>query len=134
MKSREEFLSVAAHELKTPLTSLRAASQMLRRQAERSSDWRLPDRATAALRQVEDQGSKVGRLIEQLLDVSRLESGQLEIAREECDLALIVTGAVADARFRAPDRTVEVMAPPTSYSRLTPCGSSRCSSTCSTMR
>jgi signal transduction histidine kinase len=89
---RDEFLSVAAHELKTPLTSLRGFAQLLLRQAGESS---IPTRLRPALDAVDRQSAKLGLLVGQLLDVSRLEAGRLALDRQPTDLVPLVRGVVA---------------------------------------
>ncbi len=89
---RDEFLSVAAHELKTPLTSLRGFAQLLLRQAGESG---VPTRLRPALDAVDRQSAKLGLLVGQLLDVSRLEAGRLALDRQPTDLVPLVRGVVA---------------------------------------
>ena len=90
---RSEFLSIAAHELKTPLTSLRGMAQLALRRFERDGEVDL-ERLRQALRVIETQSGKVARLIEQLLDVSRVESGHLRLSRQEADLGGLLRGVL----------------------------------------
>src|SRR4029453_7162876 len=76
--ARHEFLSVAAHELKTPLTSLRGFAQLVVRQIE-NDDALDRERLREALSTVDQQSVKLARLVSQLLDVSRIETGRLEL-------------------------------------------------------
>src|SRR5205823_6017129 len=69
---RDEFLSIAAHELKTPITSLRGYAQLLAREFDRGQTS--PERARRAAHTVQVQSDKLARLVSQLLDVSRLQS------------------------------------------------------------
>ena len=85
---RDEFLTVAAHELRTPLTSLKLQSQSQMRRAE-------DETSRMMLRQVD----RLCRLVDQLLDVSRISSGRLQIQLEHSDLrtlAVDVAGRLAD--------------------------------------
>ena len=77
---RDEFLSVAAHELKTPMTSLRGYAQLLGREFDRG-DGRNPERARRAAMTIQVQSDKLARLVAQLLDVSRMQSGKLALER-----------------------------------------------------
>lgn len=77
---REEFLSVASHELKTPLTSLKLQLQMIELGKNDVGS------VTLALKQVESLNS----LIEDLLDVSRLQSGKFSFQSERTDLSEVV--------------------------------------------
>jgi PAS domain S-box-containing protein len=94
VRARDEFLSVAAHELKTPLTSLLLQVQLLQRRTAREGT--LGERDTRALRVVADQSRRLERMIAALLDISRLEQGQLSISRERLDLCALVERVVAE--------------------------------------
>jgi signal transduction histidine kinase len=93
VKLRDEFLSIASHELKTPLTSLRLKVEGILRitsKAERSA----ADLAKLASR-VQGVDKQVGRLtelVDALLDVSRAASGQLQLRLEDVDLVTVVEG------------------------------------------
>ncbi|AKJ08182.1 PAS domain S-box-containing protein [Archangium gephyra] len=91
---RDEFLSIASHELKTPLTPLRLKLHSLRRSARtRSGDLdsgTLLEHLDVAERQV----SRLSRLIDSLLDVSRIGAGKLELDWEDVDLVEVVREVV----------------------------------------
>jgi signal transduction histidine kinase len=86
--ARDQFLSIASHELKTPLTSLQLQLQSLMRlmggAAERD------ERIASKLRTVTRSTERLSELVNRLLDVSRITAGTLEIVREEMDLAELV--------------------------------------------
>jgi len=92
---RDDFLSVASHELRTPLTSLKLELSNLERIASRSQGTVPPDRLSEKLAKIGSQADRLHRLIDDLLDVSRIASGRLELEIEEIDLARIAveTGA-----------------------------------------
>ena len=91
VRSRDEFLSVASHELKTPLTTLKLQLQALERAVERSSSGApSPDRLRASLRKAHAQVDRLTHLVERLLDASRVAAGHLTLDREEVDLGLLV--------------------------------------------
>jgi PAS domain S-box-containing protein len=94
LRARDEFLSVAAHELKTPLTGLRIASQSLLRSLDRN---RAPSREVMerSLRSVDRQVERMSRLVTHLLDTVRLRNGALDLDRSLTSLTDLVT-AVAD--------------------------------------
>lgn len=77
LRARDEFLSIAAHELKTPLTGLQVGVQMLIRRLHRGVG---PDPAelTRVLRTVERQSVRLSRLVSQLVETVRVEAGQLQ--------------------------------------------------------
>jgi signal transduction histidine kinase len=83
---KEDFLSAAAHDLKTPLTTLVARAQYLERRALRSPDAPA-DLASNQL--LVGEGQRLKRLVLELLDASRAEQGQLVGERSSIDLAAI---------------------------------------------
>jgi signal transduction histidine kinase len=94
---RDEFLSVAAHELKTPMTSLRGYAQLLGREFEKG-DAPNPDRARRAAVTIQVQADKLARLVGQLLDISRIQSGKLAIERKPTDMSQLVRDVIETAR------------------------------------
>ncbi len=94
LRERDEFISVAAHELRTPLTALQLKLQTLERKLAAGNGR--SDRLDGALRQTE----RLARLIDRLLDVSRVAHQRLEMTREEFDLAMLVREVADD--FREP--------------------------------
>ncbi len=100
VRARDEFLSIASHELKTPLTSLRLQVQALARQLAAvapSGD----DRLAARLATIDRSTARIAELVNRLLDVSRLSAGALQLGRERIDLARVVVDAAARLRERA---------------------------------
>ncbi|MEK6227496.1 MAG: PAS domain-containing sensor histidine kinase [Chloroflexota bacterium] len=88
LRIREEFISVAAHELRTPLTTLYARLQLIeRRLARQDLDPAIVLRDVTLVRQAAD---RLKTLIDRLLDVSRIKSGQLQLERETTDVAAMV--------------------------------------------
>jgi PAS domain S-box-containing protein len=87
VKLRDDFLSIASHELKTPLTPLRLQIQLLKRNLER--DPALTNIMTRCYKSIESsvkQVDRLAKLVDELLDVSRINAGQMQIEREEFDL------------------------------------------------
>ncbi|WP_083856751.1 sensor histidine kinase [Nitrolancea hollandica] len=102
VRSREEFLSIASHELKTPLTILKASAQILSRQVLQSDLDR--NRITGCAQRLQVQVDRLETLVADLLDASRLQQGRLELRTEPYDLREI--GGEILARFQdAPERT-----------------------------
>jgi signal transduction histidine kinase len=87
--AREQFLSIASHELKTPLTSLQLQLQSLVRAA--GGDARTAPKLQSASRSAE----RLGELVDRLLDVSRADSRPMEISPEEADLGDIARSVAA---------------------------------------
>jgi PAS domain S-box-containing protein len=86
VRLRDEFLTIASHELKTPLTSLNLQLQSLLRGARKAEDGPLAGRLDKAQRQIQ----KLARLMDDLLDVSRLTTGRVRLLLEEVDLVQVV--------------------------------------------
>lgn len=107
VKIRDEFLSVAAHELKTPITSLRGFAQALLRQARKGGSLDSL-RSQRALEVIDDQSIKLADLISHLLDVSRLDSGQLTLERRNIEIGELVKGIVDTLQMTFPDRTLNL--------------------------
>jgi len=102
-QEKDEFLSTASHELKTPLSSLGLSAQMIERMLERGTiDPIRLERYTANLRVQVDRAT---RLIGELLDVSRVQTGHLEIKRDPIDLARLTRLAVQRERDALPEDT-----------------------------
>ncbi len=96
VRTRDDFLSLASHELRTPLTSLRLQLQMLRRMAETVPGEPLAaPKVVAKLDTTERQLRRLGALVDNLLDVSRIQTGKLDFQFTEGDLAAVVSDLVA---------------------------------------
>jgi signal transduction histidine kinase len=94
VRVRDQFLSIASHELKTPLTALLGNAQLLQRRAIREGSFSARDQR--ALHVIADQATRLNKMIAALLDISRIEMGQLSIARVPMDLSALVCRVVAE--------------------------------------
>ena len=102
-REKDELLSTASHELKTPLTSLGLAAQMIDRMVEHGPyDEARLSRHVGTIR---GQTARLSRLIGSLLDVSRIETGRLAMAWEPVDLVSLARIAVARERDTLPEST-----------------------------
>lgn len=91
---RDQFLSIASHELKTPLTSLLINAQLLERRAAREGREGEANRRSSEA--IVRQTRRLRSLIDAMLDVSRIATGQLSIQREQVDLASLAHTAVSE--------------------------------------
>jgi signal transduction histidine kinase len=92
IQARDEFLSIASHELKTPLTPLRLQVQNLKRQMRGDSTVALsPEKLGKVAGILEKQLGRLTALVEDLLDVSRISAGRLSLNFEEVDLSTLVS-------------------------------------------
>ena len=99
---KNDFIAIASHELKTPLTSLKAYIQLLHVKAMKSGDSFLLN----ALQKSENQINKMTKLIYGFLDLSKLESGKLRLERYEFDLIALIEEALAENRPIAQSHTI----------------------------
>jgi signal transduction histidine kinase len=93
ISQRDSFFSVAAHELKTPLTALLGQAQLLQRRVRR--EGALDERSRRSIDVVVAQAERLSLLVSDLLDISRLQQGRLTLAQDQVDLGALV-GRVAD--------------------------------------
>ena len=101
-QQRSDFLTVAAHELRTPLTPLSMYLQGIERRLKRGQSVG-GDLVSKARRQVE----RLGTLVEDLLDVSRLESRRMQLSSAEVEMNELADDVVAD--FRAQTRNHDIL-------------------------
>ena len=107
LAARDEFLSVAAHELKTPVTSLRGFVQLLLRDA-RQNKVSSPERSEMALSTIEAQTGKLTQLVARLLDTAQIEAGKLRIEPVQTDLVALIRSALAQHKGYTNHRFVYV--------------------------
>jgi excisionase family DNA binding protein len=113
LNMRDEFLSVASHELKTPVTALSAYAQLALRRIQRQGQIE-PDRVEQTLTTITGQAERLTRLLNQLLDISRLESGKLSLEPRLTDVRALVSQVLMAAETSAdPQHTFVLNAPPT---------------------
>jgi signal transduction histidine kinase len=116
----EEFLAVAAHDLRAPLTAVVGFLDLAARQTERllaAARETSPDlarQADAMRTRVEDAGQgaeRLSRLLTLLFDTAAIRADRLELRRAPCDLAALVREQVAGQRAAAPNRSIRLHAP-----------------------
>ncbi|MDX2775995.1 ATP-binding protein [Streptomyces caniscabiei] len=97
---KADFVSMAAHELRTPLTAVRGYLEMVQYKQQHNDPADVDTYVRQALKNVSD----LGGLINNLLDITRIERGTLTLSMEKVDLAANVSQVVNDQRFAAEDR------------------------------
>ncbi|MFK0254664.1 ATP-binding protein [Streptomyces sp. NPDC090445] len=101
-RSHAELIATVAHELRSPLTSVKGFTATLLAKWERFTD----DQKRLMLETVDADAGRITRLIAELLDISRIDSGRLEVRRQPVDIAAAVGRHVQalTANGQAPDR------------------------------
>ncbi|HET8828066.1 MAG TPA: ATP-binding protein [Pelobium sp.] len=89
-KKKDEFLSITSHELKTPLTSVKAYIQLLSRSLKDHDSEQIKSYIEKAQLQV----GKLNELISDLLDISKIENGELKINKQKFDVKKLIESAV----------------------------------------
>jgi len=138
----DEFLAIASHELKSPLTTIKGNVQLANRRIRRlllsggagapatpttrpgpTADANAPSgapdpgtddqRALAIelLQRTEQQITRLNRLVDDLLDTSRIQAGKLELRQAPCDLARLAREVVEEQRQSQPTRALSLDAP-----------------------
>jgi signal transduction histidine kinase len=96
-RRKDEFLAILAHELRNPLQPLQTAVEVMEHEAEKP----VPERVRGIIRR---QVHFIGRLVDDLLDVARFQTGKLELRREPLSIDKVVEEAVSDMRTPAQQR------------------------------
>lgn len=92
---RDEFLSIASHELKTPLTSLKLQSQMFKRGVSKNDPQVYSkDKIDRIIDQTDRQVSRLTRLVDDMLDISRIRTGKLSITPEPVNICELVSDLI----------------------------------------
>ncbi len=113
----DDFLSIASHELKTPLTSMKGNVELIVRRLKKTirteaanieggtqllvGVWELIERT-------DRQMNRLARLVNDLLDTARIQANKLELTLEVCDLTALVREAVQEQRLLASNRTIRL--------------------------
>jgi len=103
-----EVVSAVSHELRSPLTSIKGYSGLLLQRWSQLDD----DAKRGMLEQIHHDANRVTRLISELLDVSRIESGRLVLRRRPVSVPGVVAAVVDKLRLEYPDLEVAAVFPP----------------------
>ncbi|HUR55786.1 MAG TPA: hybrid sensor histidine kinase/response regulator [Gemmataceae bacterium] len=108
VRLRDDFLAAVSHELRTPISVILIWGRALRRALEAGGGTPDPAAVRDALDAIEQGARAQQRLVEDLLDTSRIASGTLRVDVGEADLAAVVRAAVQGARAAAAEKGVEL--------------------------
>jgi PAS domain S-box-containing protein len=101
-RAKDEFLAMLSHELRTPLNAILGWTQVL------SNARHDPDTVSRALETITRNAKQQARLIEDLLDLSRILAGKLRLELRPVDLVAVLTAALEALRLEAGDKGVEI--------------------------
>lgn len=122
-RRKDEFLAMLAHELRNPLAPIRTGMQVIQLCGD--------DRETAltTIAMMDRQVSQLVRLIDDLLDISRITRGRIQLRKEECNLGTVLSDAIESSRplieeasleitVSTPRQSVELFADPTRLAQI----------------
>jgi PAS domain S-box-containing protein len=109
---KDEFIGIAAHELRNPLAGLRGFTDMLIVQTERGHGPKLADWQAEAIEAIDQSSRRLVELTDDLLDVTRLQAGRLQLHREVRDIVAIARQVCGRQQMAAPDHQIILEAVP----------------------
>jgi two-component system phosphate regulon sensor histidine kinase PhoR len=107
---KDEFIGIAAHELRTPLAVIKGFSQTLIVQTAHGKGPELADWQTEAIQDIDQATSRLVELTEDLLDVTRLQAGRLQLQFEPTDLVALVQRIVRRFKVTTVQHHIELKA------------------------
>lgn len=100
MELQTNLLHDVSHELRSPLARLQVAVGLARQS---------PDKLQATMERIEVESGRINHLVEELLTLSRLDAGLMEMSKVDAELEELLSGIVEDARFEARSKDLEVL-------------------------
>jgi PAS domain S-box-containing protein len=104
LEQKDEFISIASHELKTPVTSLKGFTQILKLKFEQEEN----SQAVDLLSRMDKQVDKLTKLIVELLDATKIENGQLKFSKEDFDFNALVLETAEEMQRTTEKHTIKV--------------------------
>ena len=102
-RAREDFVSQVTHELRTPLTNIRAYAETLS-----SGMFDDPQVITDCYNVITKETRRLSRLIEDILSISQMEAGNIQLVEDDVDLRLLLSDAVRDLRGLADEKNIDL--------------------------
>lgn len=104
MQKKDEFMNVASHELKTPITSMKAYLQILKRKLAQIDNAVIKDLFNRANSQVD----KLTLLINELLDVTKIQAGKMEYNYTEFDISVLIEEVISQVQITVQSHQIEI--------------------------
>jgi len=117
-RMKDEFINVAAHEMRTPVQPILGLSELLKSKKHGNNVTESDREEEELLDMIISNAKRLLLLEENILDVSRLENKILKISKEQCDLAEIISNAIHDAENQIDKNMVELRYIPTESKTL----------------
>ncbi len=114
IRARDVFLSVAAHELKTPLTALLGYATLLKRRLERGIQQ--PERDLRGVNIMVEQAQRMSKLLNTLLEISRMPHAPMSLEQSQCNLSQLTRRVTEETQPLLRYHTLEVAMPSRGYS------------------
>ncbi|HEV9035734.1 MAG TPA: PAS domain-containing protein [Puia sp.] len=108
VKEKEDFIHIASHELKTPVTSLKGSIQLLERM---SGEGALAEEMDVLIEMAVRQVNKLSRMVGDLLDVARMDADKIELVGRDFELQEAIADSLEQVRFLAPGSTIRIDGP-----------------------
>ncbi|MCX8525546.1 PAS domain-containing protein [Chryseobacterium formosus] len=105
-RRKDDFLSIASHELKTPLTTIKGFVQILERMIPEGSS----EKFISTLEKVSINVDRLNNLISELLDTSKIQSGNIEIHKDPFEIDRLVRDTVENLTFASPSYIISISA------------------------
>ncbi|MBC7690569.1 MAG: HAMP domain-containing histidine kinase [Methylotenera sp.] len=103
---REEVLAVIAHDLRNPLATITLVGGVLQKQAQKRAEISEPE--LMAIHRLQESSRRMDTLIENLLDVAKMETGRLSLRPRSCDLQVIAGETLQMMRPQADEKKIEL--------------------------
>jgi signal transduction histidine kinase len=106
-RERSEFLSIAAHDLRTPLSSISGFAQLIQ-----AFSPEMPDLQRDSLNRILAASVRMRELLDRLLSVRAIEEGKLELKSEPCDIGVLVASLTDNQKFAATAKNISLICVP----------------------
>lgn len=106
---KKQLIGIVSHELKTPLSSMQVNLALM----ENGASGELPEKAKAKVLVLENNVNRLIRLINDLLDIEKMESGRFELSREDHEIAKLLQNSMDLVREFAAKKNVDIVVPET---------------------